>query len=185
MEAALRDPSDRFELDRCNTVLDAVNDFLVADAGQRFALSPAHHSVEGESVAELGGLWLDWYAGAASGLRMVAPPDDAARAVFLQPDEGKFFGFSPSESAADLDYVLRDLDVGAVKADGGWHASSPNGAPIYGASRSEAMIKCAIADAFGPSVPANPAMSAPFLRAWMGAGGDRYCRSLSAGAPRP
>ncbi|MGJ7523481.1 hypothetical protein ACSFA0_23575 [Variovorax sp. LT1P1] len=185
MESALRDASDRFQLDRCSAVLETVNDFLVEDAGQRLALSAAHRSVAGESVAELGGFWLDWFAGAAAGLRMVAPPDDAVRAVCLLPHEGKFFGFAPSESATDLEYLLRDLDVGAVKRDGGWHASSPNGAELYGATRSEAMIRCVIADAFGPSLPVNPALSAPFLRAWMGTSGDRYCRSVRSFAPRP
>lgn len=186
MESRLRDASDRFDLGACERVLESVASwqyqqiFEAARAAQENDSPPA-------SVDQLSGLYLDWWAGLAMGYAMVIPPHNAARAVYLSRTYGEYESFQPSEKASELEEVIEEFGVGCIREAGksGWTGLTSAGERVQSDTRKTAILRAAVLDAFGPSLPSNLAQ-APLLHAvWLGSDVSRELLIGEAVKPGP
>lgn len=186
MESKLRNRYDRFDLELCERVLDEVATWQYRKLCDD-ALAAQERDHPQTDVQKLSGLYLDWWAGLAMGYPMVIPPHNAARAVYLSRTYGEYESFQPSEKASELEEVIEEFGVGCIREAGksGWTGLTSAGERVQSDTRKTAILRAAVLDAFGPSLPSNLAQ-APLLHAvWLGSDVSRELLIGEAAKPGP
>ena len=179
MENKLR-TAGRFDLDLADQVSATVMEFVFEQGLRKGAALKAPATVD-----ELDGFWLDWYAGVASGHRMVVPPEDAYRAVTFSRVDGIYSAIQPTEYAHDVKLVSKGSDSSSIKRNGTWVGVTPEGLEVNGTSRENALLKAVVLEKFGHDLPSNPAISKPMLNAWLGESFADQHEAKQKSKPRP
>lgn len=157
MEGKLRDERDELDLERCATVLVLADQWVAA-----------HEALQGRScgsgtrqVAELDGLWLDWWVGAAQGLNMVVPPANACAATKLDRSSGNFDIFRPTEDLALATRIFSREQIALSPTDkGSWIARTQDVESMEAPQMHIAALRAVVAKHFGAQVAVNPFDSA-------------------------
>ena len=169
MEGMLRDASDRFDLSACQSVLQQVSEWHHASIC-RAGAQAAERDRPATDLEQLDGLYLNWWAGLASGRSMVIPPANASRAMCLDRFSGRYESFDPLESANDKDALIEEFFVGCVREKGRWVGVSDGGERVASDERKHALLRAVVLDAFGPTLPANVADAPRLHKLWLGEG---------------
>lgn len=154
MEGKLRDEKDRFDLDRCERVLQATRAFLHEKALQ----DGEAYDTGRRAVSTLSGHWLDWWVGHARNIDgLVVPPANAIRAMRVNRHEGGYEAYNPSEYPAMANRIFTQEGVTLEPLPGGrWRAQYPGQPPVVGKDLVTAGLRAVVRKHFGASVPRNP-----------------------------
>lgn len=155
LESKLRDVEDRFNLDICEAVLRLAAELMLAQDREDGKL----YGDGAQNVAELEGLWLDWWVGAALGRTVVMPPKNAASAVTLYRHTGEFLSFHPSEDLGEAVEILSEQLIALTPVhEGAWRARAIEGdnPEMEGPSLHIAGLRAVVAKVFGDRVACNP-----------------------------
>lgn len=179
MENKLR-TAGRFDLDLADQVSSAVMEFVFEQGLRKGAALKAPATVD-----ELDGFWLDWFAGAASGHRMVLPPENACRAMTFSRVHGIYSAIQPTEYANDVQRVVGSSDASSIKRNGTWVGITADGLEVNGTSRDNALLKAVVLETFGHDLPLNPAINDPMLFSWLGESFADLHEAKQKSRPRP
>lgn len=153
MESKIRDENDQLCLEHCWSVLHQTKKWVLA---QRRATAMLHPNGR-VRINKLKGLWLDWWVGAALGVRqLVVPPLGATAAMYLWQHRGSFERYSAEDNTAEIEAMLLEQKVSFTPVKGGWEASRDGAVLATGEDISEACQRAVVALKFGASVPRQP-----------------------------
>lgn len=156
MESKLRNNEDQLDLNLCESVLDQAYAFVQT----RRRIESAVYGTGTRKVANLKGLWLNWWvARSTRPAQLIIPPVSASKAVTFSRASGEFFSFEPSESPSEAHSLFfRERIALMPNADdeswNAWPVSEPH-LVARGKDLTEAGLRAIVLKHFGPTVPKN------------------------------
>jgi hypothetical protein len=164
MEGKLRNKDDTFNIPQAEHCLEIVAGYIHQVASAQFKHGLPGHTTD---VAQLKGLWLQWWVGKVQGVNMNPLPSDAYKPTYLQRLTGEHSTVDWDSGHRIMEFMKRArIGVTPLK-DNRWEASSAldDGCcwPFTGDTLEEAVLRAIVGKGVGGVLPENPAdFTGPF-----------------------